>query len=168
VKILTSDLCDAHPELAVADPIFTSFGGEDSFFGQVVTLKVFEDNALVRTALEAPGEGKVLVVDGGGSRRCALVGGNLARLAASNGWRGIIVFGCVRDSAELRATAVGIKALAAHPRKSEKGLHSGQRHQSLSFAGVSFKDGNWVYGDADGIVVAERPVHVDSLDPSPR
>ena len=160
MQILTADLCDAHPDLAVADPVFTSYGGAESFFGSVVTLKVFEDNAMVRAALEEPGAGRVLVVDGGGSLRCALVGGNLVRLAASNDWRGIVVFGCVRDTAEIRATPVGVKALAAHPRKSAKGLHSGQRGLPLHFAGVSFHEGQWLYADADGLVLSPTAVHI--------
>jgi regulator of ribonuclease activity A len=159
VKVLTSDLCDAHREVAVAEPIFASFGGVEAFFGQIVTLRVFEDNAMVRVVLEEPGDGKVLVVDGGGSRRCALVGGNLARLAAENHWRGIVVFGCIRDAEEMRGTAVGVKALATHPRRSNKGLNSGRRGQLLSFAGVSFSDGDWLYADCDGIVLSESAIH---------
>lgn len=159
MHIRTSDLCDAHPQVAVADPVFRNFGGLEAFFGPVVTLKVFEDNALVRAALEERGEGRVLVVDGGGSRRCALVGGTLARLAADNDWRGIVVFGCVRDTAEIGATPVGVRALAAHPRRSEKGLHSGQRRHALQFAGVTFQDGHWLYADADGIVVSPTALH---------
>ena len=160
--MLTSDLCDAHPQVAVADPVFLSFGGVEAFFGAVVTLKVFEDNAMVRAALEERGTGRVLVVDGGGSLRCALVGGTLARLAAANDWRGMVVFGCVRDTAEMRATPVGVRALAAHPRKSEKGLHSGQRGHALQFAGVTFQDGHWLYADADGIVVSPTALHASA------
>ena len=159
MKILTSDLCDAHADAVVVDPVFISFGGLDAFFGQIVTLKVFEDNAMVRAVLEEPGEGKVLVVDGGGSMRCALVGGNLARLAVMNGWRGIVVYGCIRDSNEIRGVSLGVKALATHPRKSEKGLHSGRRSLPLTFAGVSFRDANWLYSDSDGIVLSELPLH---------
>jgi regulator of ribonuclease activity A len=159
MKNLTSELCDSHPEVTVAEPIFSSYGGLDFFFGEIVTLKVFEDNAMVRAVLEETGEGKVLVVDGGGSLRCGLVGGNLASLAASNGWRGIVVFGCIRDSEEIRRVPLGVKALATHPRKSEKGLHAGRRHQSLSFAGVSFQEGHWLYADGDGMVVSAQAIH---------
>ncbi|TXH03554.1 MAG: RraA family protein [Nevskiaceae bacterium] len=151
----TTDLSDAHPELQVCEPLFGDFGGVDKFHGPIRTLKIFEDNALVRSTLETPGNGAVLVVDGGGSMRCALVGGNLGVLAVKNGWAGIVVNGCVRDSEELAAQAVGIKALATHPRKSEKGLHSGHVDKVVSFAGVTFKPGAWLYADADGIVVAE-------------
>ncbi len=157
--IPTTDLCDAHPDLQVCEPIFLDFGGELAFFGPIKTLKIFEDNALVRSVLETPGEGRVLVVDGGGSMRCALVGGNLGVLAVENGWAGIVVNGCVRDTEELSAQAVGIKALAPHPRKSEKGLHSGHEDRPLHFAGVHFHSGAWLYADGDGIVVSERALH---------
>lgn len=150
----TADLCDAHPGLQVAEPVFLDFGGLASFCGVVATVKVFEDNALVRSLLEEPGAGRVLVVDGGGSKRCALVGGNLAKLAAVNGWKGLIVNGCIRDSAEIRGTGVGLKALATHPRKSEKGLHSGHANRPVAFAGATFEPGHWVYADADGVVVS--------------
>jgi regulator of ribonuclease activity A len=154
----TPDLSDAHPEAQVAEAVFGDYGGREAFHGPVATLKVFEDNALVRATLESPGEGRVLVVDGGGSKRCALVGGNLARLAAEQGWAGIVVNGCVRDSAELRAYPVGIKALGLHPRKSEKGLHSGHAGRAVTFAGVVFRPGAWVYADADGVLVSDAPI----------
>lgn len=155
----TTDLSDAHPEAQACEPLFRDFGGRKQFHGPIATLKVFEDNALVRSALDEPGNGRVLVVDGGGSRRCALVGGNLGALAVKNGWAGIVVFGCVRDTAELGSQQVGIKALGAHPRKSEKGLHSAQRDKVVQFAGVTFRPGAWLYADGDGIVVSETPIH---------
>ena len=156
----TTDLSDAHPDALVCEPIVSDFGGKRAFFGPIRTLKIFEDNALVRSTLETPGNGGVLVVDGGASRRCALVGGNLGVLAEKNGWSGIVVNGCVRDTAELGAQAVGIKALAAHPRKSEKGLHSGHLDRTVEFAGVRFVPGAWLYADADGVVVASAPIHL--------
>lgn len=155
----TTDLCDAHPDLQVCAPLFRDFGGAAAFHGPIATLKVFEDNALVRAALERPGDGRVLVVDGGGSLRCALVGGQLGELALRHGWAGLLVNGCVRDCAELAALAIGVKALAAHPRRSEKGLHSGQAGRLVEFAGVRFAPGAWLYADRDGIVVAARAVH---------
>ncbi|MGH8456547.1 MAG: ribonuclease E activity regulator RraA, partial [Stenotrophobium sp.] len=112
--------------------------------------------ALIRSTLETPGNGAVLVVDGGGSTRCALVGGNLGVLAVKNGWAGIVVNGCIRDSEEIAALEVGVKALALHPRKSEKGLHTGHVDKVVSFAGVTFKPGAFLYADADGIVVSEK------------
>ena len=156
----TTDLCDAHPELQVCEPVFSDFGGKLAFHGPIRTLKIFEDNALVRSTLETPGKGAVLVVDGGGSMRCALVGGNLGVLAVKNGWAGIVVNGCVRDSEELAGQAVGIKALAVHPRKSEKGLHSGHVDKVVEFGGVTFRPGAFLYADADGILVSARALQV--------
>lgn len=155
----TTDLSDAYPEAQVCDPLFSDYGGRKVFHGPIKTLKVFEDNALVRATLETPGGGRVLVVDGGGSQRCALVGGNLGVLAVKNGWAGIVVNGYVRDSGELGGQNVGIKALGLHPRKSEKGLHSGHADRVVSFAGVTFKPGAWLYADADGIVVSDSKIN---------
>lgn len=160
MTIATSDLCDAHADVQVCAPLFRDFGGSRAFHGPIATLKVFEDNAAVRAALEQPGEGRVLVVDGGGSLRCALFGGNLGALAVRNHWSGAVIYGCVRDSVELAAQAIGVKALAAHPRKSEKGLHAGHAGRSLEFAGVRFVPGAWLYADRDGIVVAARALHI--------
>ena len=148
----TTDLCDAHA-VQVAEPLFRNFGGLTSFSGAMVTLEVFEDNSLVRAALEEPGQGRVLVVDGRGSLRCALFGGNLVALADKNGWSGVLVFGAVRDTRELSAAKVGVKALAAHPMKSEKkGL--GRRDVPVTFAGVTFTPGEWLYADEDGVIVS--------------
>jgi regulator of ribonuclease activity A len=150
----TADLCDQHGDrVAVAAPIFRSFGGRARFAGAVATLECFEDNSLVRAMLEEPGAGRVLVVDGGGSLRCALVGGNLAVLAQRSGWAGIVVHGCVRDSAELARVDIGILALATHPRRSEKrGI--GRRDVAIAFADVAFRPGGWICADEDGLVVA--------------
>ncbi len=155
----TADLSDAHPHVQVAESIFQDFGGARAFHGVTVTAKVFEDNSLVRTVLEEPGAGRVLVVDGGGSMRCALLGGNLGQLAVSQGWRGLIIHGCVRDSDELRGLDLGVKALAAHPRKSEKGLHTGHRDRPVRFAGVTIRAGQWVYADADGFIISDSALH---------
>lgn len=149
----TTDLCDAHPEAQVCDPVFRSFGGRPAFSGPITTVKVFEDNTLIKQAVEGPGNGRVLVVDGGGSTRCGLVGGNLAVSAATNGWAGIVVHGCIRDADELAGQPIGIRALAAYPRKSERGLHSGQAGRTVVFAGVTFREGDWLCADSDGIVV---------------
>lgn len=159
MSFATTDLSDAHPEAQVCDPVFHDFGGNKAFHGPIKTLKIFEDNALVRATLETAGEGRVLVVDAGGSARCAVVGGNLGQLAVRNGWAGIVVYGYIRDSAEIGAQSVGVKALGLHPRKSEKGLHSAQTDRVVSFAGVTFRSGAWLYADADGIVVSEQPLH---------
>ena len=154
----TPDLCDAHGDaVRVAEPVFRDYGGARRFAGQVETLRVFEDNALVRATLETPGRGRVLVVDGGGSVRTALVGGNLAALAASNGWSGIVVNGAVRDLAELTAAPVGIKALAASPRKSAK-AGAGERGVEVRLAGLTVAPGNFLWADEDGVLVADAPL----------
>jgi regulator of ribonuclease activity A len=149
----TTDVSDAHPGAQVCDPVFQIFGGRLAFSGPITTLKVFEDNSLVKQAVESPGEGRVLVVDGGGSTRCGLVGGNLAVSAATNGWAGIVVYGCIRDADELAEQPLGVRALAAMPRKSQRGMHSGQAGIPVIFAGVVFRDGEWLCADRDGIVV---------------
>ncbi len=153
----TADLCDDFDDkVDVAKPIFQDFGGNRSFFhGRIVTLKVFEDNSLVRSALEIPGEKRVLVVDGGGSVRCALVGGNLAQLAHANQWVGIVVHGCIRDSAEIAEIPIAVKALATSPRKSvKKGV--GDSNLSVNFAGIEFRPGDYLYADRDGMLVAKE------------
>ena len=155
----TADLCDAHPEVQIADSVFHDFGGVRAFHGMAVTAKVFEDNSLVRALLEEPGADRVLIVDGGGSMRCALVGANLGQLAVQHGWRGLIIYGCVRDSEELRGLTLGIKALAAHPRRSAKGLHTGHRDHAVRFAGVTVSAGQWVYADSDGFIVSDVLLH---------
>ena len=155
----TTDLSDAHPDAQVCEPLFRDFGGKQAFFGPIKTLKIFEDNALVRATLEMAGENRVLVVDAGGSARCAVVGGNLGALAVKNHWAGLLVYGYVRDTQELAGQAVGIKALGAHPKKSEKGLHSAHADRAVSFAGVTFKNGDWLYADADGVIVAGNKLH---------
>lgn len=155
----TADLSDAHPEAQVLAPLWQDFGGRGAFHGPIATVKVFEDNALVRLCLEQAGADQVLVIDGGGSLRCALVGGMLAELAVRNRWAGILVFGCVRDCAELAAQPVGIKALAAHPRKSNKGLHAGNIGSVLQFADAVFRPGEWLYADADGVLLLSHAVH---------
>ncbi|HEV2084416.1 MAG TPA: ribonuclease E activity regulator RraA [Gemmatimonadales bacterium] len=156
MEFTTADLCDAFPGLVqVAQPLFREYGGVEKFAGPIETLRVHEDNTLVRETLETPGRGRVLVVDGGGSLRCALVGGRLAGLAQSNGWSGVIVNGCVRDSVEIRQLRVGIRALNAVPMRGGKN-GAGERGGTLSFAGVTFAPGRFIYADTDGVLVAER------------
>lgn len=156
----TTYFSDAHPEAQVCEPLFSDFGGRRAFHGPIATLKVFEDNGPVRALLETPGDGRVLVVDGGGSLRCALVGGLLGALAVEKGWAGLLVHGCVRDREELARCDLGVKALAAHPRKSAKGLHGGQADRPVFFAAVHFRPGGWLYADADGIVVSDGAIHL--------
>ena len=158
MDISTADLCDAHAdELQIAEPGLVIMGGTPAFGGPIATVQVLEDNVLVRRALEEPGQGRVLVIDGGGSLRCALLGDMLATLARDNGWAGVIVNGCVRDSRAIGALEVGVMALATHPRKSGK-LGQGSRDVPVTFAGVTFRPGQVVYADRDGIVVAARPL----------
>lgn len=154
----TTDLCDAYgDELRIAEPIFTDYGGLRAFHGPVVTLKLFEDNSLVREMLGEPGAGRVLVIDGGGSRRCALLGDHLAELAVENDWRGVIVYGCIRDVLRIAQLPLGVKALGVHPLKSVK-RGEGQRHMTLHFAGIVIHPGDRLYADADGIVLSARPL----------
>ncbi|HSH89846.1 MAG TPA: ribonuclease E activity regulator RraA [Ramlibacter sp.] len=154
----TCDLCDAHEEdtsgsFRVLPPVFRHFGAPGPFSGQVVTLRSMEDNSRVREAVNSPGEGRVLVVDGGGSVRAALVGGNLAVAAAKNGWAGIVVDGAVRDLDELAASGIGIKALALMPMRTMK-RGEGQRDVAITVQGVAVRPGDWLYADEDGIVVS--------------
>ncbi len=163
----TADLCDEFDDkVDVAEPLFQDYGGNHSFFhGQIVTLKVFEDNSLVRSALETAGDNRVLVVDGGGSMRCALVGGNLAKLAYENQWVGIVVNGCIRDSAEIAEISIAVKALATSPKKSvKKGV--GDSNVAVKFAGIEFCPGDYLYADRDGLLVAKENLLEPSLDGS--
>lgn len=153
----TTDISDAHPAAQVAAPIFRHFGGVIRFGGAVKVIKVFEDNSLVRDQLEQPGEGRVLVIDGGASMRCALVGGNLGQLGVNNGWAGIVVYGCVRDSGELGEQNIGVMALATHPKKSVK-RGVGEEDLEVAFADMRIAPGDWLYADEDGIVVAAAAI----------
>ena len=157
----TCDLCDARKgdttgAFRVLPPVFRDFGGRLAFFGPVSTVKCFEDNSMVKAAVESPGDGRVLVVDGAGSLRRALLGGNLGAAAAKNGWAGLVIDGAVRDVAELAACDVGIRALAPMPLPTERQGH-GQRDVVLQIRGVWVRPGDWLYADADGIVLLDRP-----------
>jgi regulator of ribonuclease activity A len=157
-KLSTCDLCDAHKgdtsgAFRVLPPVFKVFGGVAAFSGPVHTVRAPEDNSTVRDAVNSPGEGRVLVVDGGASLRYALVGGNLAAAAAKNGWAGIVVDGCVRDQAELAACAVGIRALALHPMPAQK-RGEGQAGVPVQVQGVWVRPGDWLVADEDGMVVS--------------
>ena len=154
----TPDLSDTYPDLVqVLEPMFSNFGGRDSFGGQIVTLKCFEDNSLVKEQVELDGKGKVLVVDGGGSLRCALLGDMLAEKAAKNGWEGLVIYGCVRDVDILIQTDVGVQALASHPKKSNK-RGVGELDVPVTFAGVTFRSGEYVYADNNGVLVSPSPL----------
>jgi len=154
----TADLCDAHEtDLHVLEPLFEAFGSVTVFDGPIATVKCYEDNSKVREALAEPGAGRVLVVDGGGSMRRALLGDMLAEMAVKNGWRGVVVNGCIRDSAAINELELGVRALGTIPLKTHK-RGEGQRDVSLSFAGVTFRPGEHLYADADGVIVAARPL----------
>ena len=153
------DLCDAHPHaVQVLEPVFQSFGGRAAFYGQAETIRTHEDNSRVREAVNEPGEGRVLVVDGGGSLKRSLLGGDLAGKAAKNGWAGVIVYGAVRDVAELEAEPLGVLALALIPMKTEKrGL--GERGISVALASAVIHPGDWIYADRDGVIAAREALH---------
>ncbi len=154
----TADLYDAHgDELQVADALLLDFGGVSAFSGEIATVRCPDDNGLVRERLAEPGRGRVLVVDGGGRRSFALLGDQLAELGVSNGWAGVVVHGCIRDSVAIRAMELGVKALGTCPRKTVKrGL--GESDVPVEFAGVRFEPGYHLYADEDGIVVAPHPL----------
>ena len=155
-EYLTTDLCDAHEDkVRVVEPMFCSYGGRLSFFGRIATLKLFEDNSLVRKAVESAGDGRVLVIDGGGSLRRALVGD---QLAAKNGWAGIVVYGCIRDSRAISEMDIGVFALDTHPMKTLK-RNVGEADISVAFGGVTFTPGEWIYADEDGVIVSSAPLH---------
>ncbi|MDZ4100171.1 MAG: ribonuclease E activity regulator RraA [Hydrogenophaga sp.] len=163
IPFSTCDLCDAHKNdttggFRVLPPVFRDFGAVRRFCGPVVTVKCFEDNSLVKAAVDSAGEGRVLVVDGGGSLRRALVGGNLAASAAANGWAGVVVDGCVRDVAEMAESQTGIRALALIPLPTEK-RNEGQRDVAVQIQGVWVRPGDWLYADEDGIVVSDRSLN---------
>jgi regulator of ribonuclease activity A len=156
VKFTTADLCDAYgASLQLAEPLFRDYGGVSRFAGPIETVRVHEDNALVRQTLETAGKGRVLVVDGGGSVRSALVGGQLATLAHTNGWAGLVVNGGIRDSVEARKVPIGIKALNTSPMRSGR-RGTGERGIPVTFAGATFSPGHFLYADEDGILLAER------------
>ena len=158
----TPDLCDQFEvelgkTVRVVAPMFQRYGGRAAFCGEIVTLKIFEDNTLVREIFGEDGKGKVLVIDGGGSLRCALVGDQLAILAQKNGWEGVVVYGCIRDSGDIAGIDIGVRALNTHPQKTvKKGI--GDRNLAVTFGGVTFNPGESLYADEDGIVVGSKPL----------
>ena len=150
----TADLCDIHEDkLRILTPMFHSYGGRTVFHGPVTTLKLFEDNGLVRQAVEQPGGGRVLVIDGGGSLRRALVGDQLAKLAEKNGWAGILVYGCIRDSAAISQMNIGVFAMATCPLKTVK-RNQGEIDVPVTFGGTTIAPCDWLYADMDGVVVS--------------
>ena len=156
MEFKTTDLCDQFPDLIqVVTPIFRAYGGRRVFGGEIATIRVYEDNVLVRQMLETTGHGRVLVVDGGGSLGCALMGDQVVQLACNNGWAGLLVNGCIRDSLEVAQIDIGVSALNTLPRKSRKeGL--GQCDCSVTFADATFQPGHFLYADEDGIILASQ------------
>jgi regulator of ribonuclease activity A len=153
----TARLCDLHANeehFQIVDPVFNHFGAKLEFGGRISTLKTFEDSVSVSKRLAEKGDNRVLVIDGGGSRRCALLGAELAELAIENGWQGLVIYGCIRDSAIISTLPIGIRALHTHPLKGHK-KDLGDRDLLVSFAGVNFKKDHFLYADADGIIVSD-------------
>jgi len=150
----TADLCDQHGDTVhVIEETFVNLGGNLRFSGRISTLLAFEDNGRVREALSEAGNGRVLVVDGGGSRRRALLGDQLAEMAVKNAWAGLVIFGCIRDSAAIAAMPLGVKAIGTCPRKTEK-LGQGLRDVPVRIGGVDIRPGEWLYADEDGALVS--------------
>ncbi|MGB2129865.1 MAG: ribonuclease E activity regulator RraA [Marinobacterium sp.] len=158
---LLPDLCDHFEELVqVVEPMFGNYGGRETFGGEIVTIKAFEDNSLVREQVAQPGQGKVLVVDGGGSMRRAMLGDMLAEKAQANGWEGIIIYGCIRDvNAISELDELGVQALGTHPMKTEK-LGVGQLNVAVTFGGVTFRPGEYVYADNNGVLVSPQKLEL--------
>ena len=152
----TADLCDDHYDngnIQICEPIFGDFGARNKFSGAIHTIHCFEDNSLVREAVAMDGKGKVLVIDGGGSLRCAMLGDLLAAKAVSNGWEGVIIHGLIRDSADIETMDLGVKALGTLPLKSVKN-NKGTHNVEVGFAGVRFTPGSFAYADEDGIILS--------------
>jgi regulator of ribonuclease activity A len=149
----TADLSDRLGDKArICAPIFRSFGGRSAFCGEIATVKCFEDNSLVKDMLSQPGDGRVLVVDAGGSERCAMLGDQLAQKAIFDHWAGIVMYGYIRDSADIAKMSLGIRALGTHPMKSVK-RGAGEMDVPVTFGGVEFRPGDLLYADVDGILV---------------
>jgi len=158
MSIKTTDLCDefeTDPSLQIADPVFNNYGGIAAFGGPIATVQVYEDNVLARQLLETPGKGQVLVIDGGNSTWCALLGDQVAEIAMNNGWAGIVINGGIRDAADIAKFKIGVKARFTVPRRSRKD-GNGRQNVPLAFAGVTFIPGNYLYADEDGILVAKQ------------
>ncbi len=164
MTVKTTDLCDLFGDrIQTAEPVFRHFGGIDHFHGQADCVRVFEANGLVKNALESDGKGRVLVVDGGGSTRCALAGSHLIHLATKNRWEGMIVFGSIRNTREIAGLPIGLLAIGAVPRMSGK-AGTGKRGGVVQFAGITIRHGGYVYADPDGLIAAESDlVHLPDI-----
>jgi regulator of ribonuclease activity A len=159
-KIITPDLCDEYPDLVqVLEPMMNNYGAIDAFGGEIVTVKCFEDNSIVKEQVGLPGEGRVMVVDGGGSMRNALLGDMLAEKAAANGWSGLVIYGCIRDVDVIGQTQLGVQAMNTNPRKTEKrGI--GDLNVPVTFGGVTFTPGHYVYADNNGVIVSPEKLEM--------
>ena len=156
MKIVTPDLCDENPEtVSAVAPIFNNYGGKRAFGGEIVTVRCFEDNTVVKAQAAEDGAGKVMVVDGGGSMRCALVDDMLAANAMKNGWLGLIVYGCIRDVDAISTLDIGIQALNSMPIRSIR-ENRGELNIEISFGGVTFKPGEYVYADNNGVIISPQ------------
>ena len=153
------DLCDLYPDLVQAlEPMFSNYGGRERFGGEIVTVKCFEDNSLVKQLVETDGYGRVMVVDAGGSMRRACLGDMLAEKASANGWSGLVIYGCIRDVDEVMAMDIGVQALGVHPIKTDKkGI--GETQVNVTFAGVTFVPGDYLYADNNGIIVSAKALN---------
>lgn len=161
MKDLLPELCDRYPEkVQVVEPMFGNFGGRERFGGEIVTIKAFEDNSLVREQVALSGKGKVLVVDAGASNRRAMLGDMLAEKAAGNGWEGIIIYGCIRDVNAISELDIGVQALGSHPMKTDKkGI--GDLNIPVQFGGVTFKPGQYIYADNNGVLISPEALNCD-------
>ena len=166
MTISTPDLCDAYGDkVQVAEPLFRHYGGVDNFYGEIVTVKCFEDNSKVGESLRTNGKGKVLVVDGGGSPRRSLLGDKLVRMAMDNGWQGIVIYGYIRDLEDIASMPIGVMALGSIPRKTEK-RGEGRTCVNLQFAGLNCQPGNFLYADRTGIIIAQEALELPAADDS--
>lgn len=157
----TSELCDLYAEqVDVVEPIFSSFGGVSNFYGKVTTVKCFESNGLIAEVLEENGEGRVLVIDGGGAVRRGLIDAELAQLAVDNGWEGIIVYGAVRQIQQLENLDIGIHALAPIPVSADE-ISAGESDVPVNFGGVTFFPEDYIYADLTGIILSQEPLDLD-------
>jgi regulator of ribonuclease activity A len=161
MSLSVPDICDTFPDdVRVLEPLFRNYGGRLKFSGEIVTVECHEDNSLVKETIRTEGRGRIIVVDGGASMRCALLGDMLAAMALDNGWSGLLIFGCVRDVEIVSTIDIGVRALNCHPRKSEK-RGQGQLDVSVSFAGVTIAPGDYLYADENGIVVTHRNLDIE-------
>ena len=160
----TSELCDLYAEqVDVVEPIFSSFGSVSNFYGKVTTVKCFESNGLIAEVLEENGEGRVLVIDGGGAVRRGLIDVELAQLAVDNGWEGIIVYGAVRQIQQLENLDIGIHALAPIPVSADEST-AGESDVPVNFGGVTFFPEDYIYADLTGIILSQEPLDLDDSD----